>query len=157
VNGEVLNIEGQQTVSFVVDGRDFSHTFLVCSLPTDAAVLFGTDFLNEAGASIDFGCGKMSLTDIGKALRACKFSPIKARNSLFLQRVKRDTALDPVYGRRSSSQPAPIARRLLPRTKFDSLSLKKYYYCPQVSTNCDGNIGIEKRTNSSPVSLHRSR
>ena len=57
VTGEVLNIKGQQTVSFVVDGREFSHKFLVCSLPTDAAVLLGTDFLNEAGASIDFGCG----------------------------------------------------------------------------------------------------
>jgi len=77
VNGEVLNIEGQQTVSFVVDGREFSHKFLVCSLPTDAAGLLGTDFLNEAGDSIDFGCGKMSLTDIGKALRACKVSLTK--------------------------------------------------------------------------------
>jgi len=49
VNGEVLNIDGQQTVSFVVDGREFSHKFLVCLLPTDAAVLLGTDFLKEAG------------------------------------------------------------------------------------------------------------
>jgi len=75
VTWEVLTIKGQQTVSFAVDGREFSHTFLVCSFPTDAAGLFGTDFLNEAGASVDFGCGKMSLADIGKAPREYKVSP----------------------------------------------------------------------------------
>ena len=77
VTGEVLKIKGQQTVSFVVDGREFSHTFLVCSLPTDAAGLLGTDFLNEAVASIDFECRKMSFADIGKSPRACKVSPTK--------------------------------------------------------------------------------
>ena len=69
VTGEVLDINGQQTVSFVVDGREITHTFLVCSLPSDAAGLLGIDFLNGAGARIDFGCGNMSLTDIDKALR----------------------------------------------------------------------------------------
>jgi len=77
VTVEVLNIKGQQTVSFVVDGREFNHTLLVCSLPTDAECLLGTDFLNKAGVSIDFGCCKMSLADIGKAPRECKFSPTK--------------------------------------------------------------------------------
>ena len=76
VTGEVLDIKGQQIV-FVVDRREFNHTFLVCSLPTDAAGLLGTDFLNGAGALIDFGCGKMSLTDIEKAPRACEVSPDK--------------------------------------------------------------------------------
>ena len=47
VTGEVLDIKGQQTVSFVVDGREITHTFLVCSLPSDAAGLLGTDFLTE--------------------------------------------------------------------------------------------------------------
>jgi hypothetical protein len=77
VTGEVLSIKGQQTVSFVVDGREFNHTFLVCSLPTDAAGLLGTDFLNKAGVSIDFGCGKMSLAGIGKVPRECKVSPTR--------------------------------------------------------------------------------
>ena len=72
VTGETLNIKGQQTVSFLVDGREFTHTFLVCSLPTDAAGLLGTELLKKAGASIDFRCVKMSLADIGKAPRACK-------------------------------------------------------------------------------------
>ena len=74
---EVLDIKGQQVVSFVVERREFNHTFFVCSLPTDAADLLGTHFLNEAGALIDFGCGKMSLTDIDKAPRACEISPDK--------------------------------------------------------------------------------
>ena len=48
VTGEVLYIKGQQTVSFVVDGREFNHTFLVCSLPTDAAGLLGTYFFKQS-------------------------------------------------------------------------------------------------------------
>ena len=45
VTAEVLNIKGQRTVSFVVDGREYRHTFLVCQFPTDAAGLLGTDFI----------------------------------------------------------------------------------------------------------------
>jgi len=77
VTGEVLSIKGQRTVSSVVDERECSHTFLVYSLPTDAARLLVTDYLNNAGVPIDFVCGKMSLADIGKAPRASKFSPTR--------------------------------------------------------------------------------
>jgi hypothetical protein len=35
VTGEALDIKGQQFVSFVLGGRKFSHTFLVCPIPTD--------------------------------------------------------------------------------------------------------------------------
>jgi hypothetical protein len=52
-------------------------TFLVYSLPTDAAGLLGTDFLNKASVSIDFGCGKMSLADNAKAPSECKVSPTR--------------------------------------------------------------------------------
>jgi hypothetical protein len=41
----------------------------VCSQPTEAAGLIGTDFL-KVGAIINLECDKMSLTDIGKAPRA---------------------------------------------------------------------------------------
>jgi hypothetical protein len=34
VSGEALDIRGQQIVSFRIDGREFKHEFLVCSLPT---------------------------------------------------------------------------------------------------------------------------
>jgi hypothetical protein len=67
VTGEALDFRGQQTISITIGGREFKHKFLVCSLPTEAAGLLGTDFMNDAGAKIDFECGKMSLTDIGRA------------------------------------------------------------------------------------------
>jgi hypothetical protein len=67
VTGEALDVRGQQTISFTIGGREFKHKFLVCSLPTEAASLLGTDFMNETSAKIDFQCGKMSLTDIGRA------------------------------------------------------------------------------------------
>jgi hypothetical protein len=69
VTGEALDIRGQQTVSFRIGGREFKHKFLVCSLPTEAAGLIGTDFMNGVGAKIDFGCGKTSLSDVGKVPR----------------------------------------------------------------------------------------
>jgi len=134
VTGEVLNIKGQQTVSFVVDGREFSHTFLACSLPTDAAGLLDTDFLNKAGVSIDFECGKMSLADIGKAPRACKVPPTTGAALTIFTEGKEGHSPQPVYGKlgikTSSSQPAPTARRLLPRTKLGSLRLKKILLLP---------------------------
>jgi hypothetical protein len=40
VTGDVLEIRGQQSVSFVLNGREFEHLFLVCTLPSQAA---GTD------------------------------------------------------------------------------------------------------------------
>ena len=51
-------------MTFTLNGREFTHAFLVCALPTDAAGLLGTDFLENAGAVIDFECGKMSLIGI---------------------------------------------------------------------------------------------
>jgi hypothetical protein len=67
VTGEALDVSGQQNISFTIGGRAFNHIFLVCSLPTEAAGLLGTDFMNEAGAKIDFECGKISINDIGRA------------------------------------------------------------------------------------------
>ena len=47
VTGEDLDIKGQQSVSFKLNGREYNHTFLACSLPTDAASLLGTDFFGK--------------------------------------------------------------------------------------------------------------
>jgi hypothetical protein len=71
VTGDVLDIKGQQSVTFKLDGREFEHSFLVCSLPTHAAGLVGTDFMDQLGAVIDFERRKMSLTGIGIVPRAC--------------------------------------------------------------------------------------
>jgi len=71
VTGEALDIKGQQLVSFVLGGRKFTHIFLVCPLPTDKDGLFGTDFLERAGADINFDLGELSLVGINKAPYVC--------------------------------------------------------------------------------------
>jgi len=60
MTGETLDVKGRQTISFGLVGRKFNHTFLVCLLPTEAAGLLGTDFLEERGAHINFENGEMS-------------------------------------------------------------------------------------------------
>jgi hypothetical protein len=74
VTGETLDIKGQQSISFVLNGREFNHSFLVCSLPTNMAGLLGMDFIKGSGATIDFQYCKMSLTDIGRVPRTYKES-----------------------------------------------------------------------------------
>ena len=110
VTGEVLDIKGLQSVTFTLNGREFTHTFLVCALPTDEADLLGTDFLEKAGTVIDFECGNMSLTGIRNVSRVFRFPP-GTQQSLSSQRVKLDAAPSSVYRRRgikaSSPQPAP--------------------------------------------------
>ena len=65
MTGEVLDIKELQSVTFTLNGRQFTHVFLVCTLPADAAGLLDTDFFEKAGAIIDFECNKMSFTGIG--------------------------------------------------------------------------------------------
>ena len=164
VTGEVLYIKGQQTVSFMVDGRRFNRTYMVCSLPSDAAGLLGTDsFLNKAGVSIDFGCGKMSLAGIGKVPRECKVSPTRgAALTIFTAGKEGHSPLNPVYGRlgikTSSSQPAPHREQTavqngtwLVRAKENTTIAPR---CRQTVT------GIEesgKKTNTPTLDLHRAR
>jgi hypothetical protein len=52
VTGEALDIKGIQSFSFSLKVREYTHAFLVCPLPTEAAGLLGTDFLENAGANI---------------------------------------------------------------------------------------------------------
>jgi len=47
VSGEILDVNGRQTISLGLCGRKCDHKFLVFSLHTEAAVLLGTDFLEE--------------------------------------------------------------------------------------------------------------
>ena len=65
VAGEVLDIKGLQSVTFTLNGREFTHAFLVCALPAEAAGLLGTDLFEKVGAVIDFECSQLSLTGIG--------------------------------------------------------------------------------------------
>jgi len=47
VTGDVLDIRGQQSVTLLLNGSEFTHSFLVRSLPTKAACLLGTDFMDQ--------------------------------------------------------------------------------------------------------------
>ena len=70
VTGETLEVKGRQTVSLGLGGRKFDHKFLVCPLPTEAAGVLGTDFLEGRSAHINFEDGKMSFNDTVKDKRA---------------------------------------------------------------------------------------
>jgi hypothetical protein len=69
VTGEVLDIKGLQSVTFTLNGREFTHTFLICALPADSAGQLGSDFFEKAGAIIEFECSKLSFTGIGNVPR----------------------------------------------------------------------------------------
>ena len=51
LTGETLDVKGSQSVSFGLDGREFRHTFLVCSLPAVMSGMLDTDFMEETVAS----------------------------------------------------------------------------------------------------------
>jgi hypothetical protein len=71
VTREALDAQGQQHVSFVLGGRKFSHTFLVCPLRTESDGLFGTDFLKKTGANINFDIGQLSFGGMNKLPYGC--------------------------------------------------------------------------------------
>jgi hypothetical protein len=66
VTGENLNIQGQQCVSFVLGGKTFRHTFLVCPLLTKADGLLSSD-LRKVGAVINFDSRELLLGGSNKA------------------------------------------------------------------------------------------
>jgi hypothetical protein len=75
VTGEVLDVKGRQVVSLEIGGREFRHTFLVCSLSTDAAGLIGTEFLLQQGIVMDLQCNKLSFVDVESTSRARNDTP----------------------------------------------------------------------------------
>ena len=52
--------------TFSPNTRQYTHTF-VSSLPIEAVDILAADFLEKSGAVSDFDCGKISLTDKGRA------------------------------------------------------------------------------------------
>jgi hypothetical protein len=77
VTEQTLNIRGRQSVNFELGGSKFSHTFLVCTLPTDAVGLLGTDFLG-ADAVINFEQQDVACQGCSNAPSACR---VADRNS----------------------------------------------------------------------------
>jgi len=74
VTGDFLDLRGQQSVTFRLNGREFTHSFLVCLFPTKAAGLLGTNYLERLGTIVDFECGELSLTGVDKMSRVCSIS-----------------------------------------------------------------------------------
>ena len=67
VKGKNFDVKGRQSVSFMLGGRRFQHTFLACLLPTEAAGLLGTDFLTESGAIIALECNTVPFVEFNAA------------------------------------------------------------------------------------------
>ena len=100
VTGETGDVRGRKTVSLSLGGRKFDHTFLVCAVPTKAAGLLGTDFLEGRGAHKNFEKGKMSFNDSVKDNRAHDDKFGQRRALTVFTSGKGDTALNPCDGRR---------------------------------------------------------
>jgi hypothetical protein len=60
VTGEDLDVRGKQFVTFLLVGKTFKHTFLVCPLPTESDGILGSDFLDKAGAVINLYVKRLS-------------------------------------------------------------------------------------------------
>jgi hypothetical protein len=96
VTEQELDIKGRQSVTFEFGSHEFRHTFLVCSLPTDAAGLLGTDFMEVQGPLSILGAAKCHLlTLLRRPVRALSRLSGKLY-SLSLLEVKRDTVLSSV-------------------------------------------------------------
>ena len=100
VTGDALDIKGKQTVTVVLNGSEFTHTFLVCSLPTAQAGLVGTDFMYRLGAVIDFECSKMTppSTQYPENMAA---RWLGTQHSLFFLRVKKAVTFAAKIGNRN--------------------------------------------------------
>jgi hypothetical protein len=53
VTGDVLKVEGEHTLSFLLDNVSYRHAFLVCELPTRAAGILGTYILKSRQATVN--------------------------------------------------------------------------------------------------------
>lgn len=66
VTGKELEVQGIQKVTFHLNGREFSHQFCVCSLPTDADGIIGMDFLVEKNADLNLEQSQLRLLTAAK-------------------------------------------------------------------------------------------
>jgi hypothetical protein len=106
VTGKVLDIKGRQSASFEINRRRFEHAFLVCSLPTEAAGLLGTDFMTKAGVVIDFECGSMALIGIPNVSPVCNATST-GHTALTVFSEGKGYSLRPTNGREMHGRVAP--------------------------------------------------
>jgi hypothetical protein len=53
VKGKNLEVQGEQTIKFLMWSVTFSHTFVVCKLPTNMAGILGINFLLPRTAKLN--------------------------------------------------------------------------------------------------------
>ena len=123
VTGEAPDEKGLQ-VTFLLNKREYTHTFLVCSLPTG---LLDTDFLEKLGAVIDFESGKMSLSDIGRAPKEYSDSPAKYTAHTVFTGGKAGRSLLLSQQETSTSRPVSTLRRLPTVGKHGLLELRRMW------------------------------
>jgi hypothetical protein len=90
VTGEALRIFGQQTISFVLGGHFYDHTFVISELPTEATGILGMDFLEKTGAVINFQTGSLTLAGGDENSHSYGRSPAKC--AVFTGFLKGQTA-----------------------------------------------------------------
>jgi hypothetical protein len=61
VTGDNLAVQGEQSISFLMGGAMFRHTFVLSQLPTTAAGILGVNFLTPKQAVLDLGNSRLSL------------------------------------------------------------------------------------------------
>jgi len=161
VTGKELDIKGRQSVTFEFGGHEFRHTFLVCSLPTDAAGLLGTDFMEGTGAVINFEGGKMSLTDVAATPRA-RVKPLNSRAVLTVfTRDKEGRSPQPSRGKRQQvDKHSLVSSTCEMATSQNGVWLVKTRENITIEPRCRqviaGKIGSKKETNPPFFGLYRA-
>ena len=61
VTGKNLEVQGEQTINFLLGNVMFNHTFVVCKLPTNAAGILGINFLLPRRAKLDLEAETLTL------------------------------------------------------------------------------------------------
>jgi len=107
-------MKGLQSVTFTLNGLEFTHAFPVCALAAEAAGLLGTDLFEKAGTVIDFECSHLFLTGIGNVPRVLSVPHAGHAALAIFNNLKLDAAPRSVRRRRgvqqTRSQPAPTLR-----------------------------------------------
>ena len=111
----------------------------MCSLPTEAAGLLGTDFLEKTGAVIDFECAKMSFADVGKVTRVYRVPHAKHSALTVFTGGKVKSSPSSEFRRCSMQANSPqlisVLRKLLNKVGPGLLGLRRILlYC--MPTNC---------------------
>jgi hypothetical protein len=154
VTGQTLDIKGGHSVDFEFGGSKFSHTFLVCALPTDAAGLLGTDFMEGAGEVINFESGKMSLAKAAAIPRARVLSPTDPTALTVFTQSKEGHSPQPSQGARKVDEQSAGSRCSVTTPQNRAWLVKareKFTIAPWCRQVVVGSFGTEKEKPLPPL------